>query len=294
MAAALVAAAAHEDRHAVQPEGNGTVLGAVFDRDGCLDGLAADAGDDLRGSSIRDGLQGEAVKQGDLRISDFEVADVRHILGRSVLEGGQHHDAVEVALGFERVAPRENLQLLERGEFLLKFGQGLALLVCLVLEDEALGPLRTFGDPALQHVDLFGAQRIPLRRHDVVMVSGQDDTLDDLAVIWLSCHQPGAGVAAFEQRCGGVHQQLAFYLIGIVALEASGLEDRLHVADKIHSRCGCRRSTSLCRRRSRHGRRSERSEGEEEERSSQGAFHGCLLGGVGGGYACAHMDLSKV
>ena len=89
---------------------------------------------------------------------------------------------------------------------------------------------RAFGDPPLQQRDFcLGELRLVARRHVLIVVVRQGDTNKGEAVIRLASHDRGRAIAATLHRvCKGVHPQLALGLLGTVAADALGFQNRQH------------------------------------------------------------------
>ena len=91
MTTARIAAAAKKNRHHIEAEGNRAILEAILDLDWHLRRKTAQFGDDFGGTAVGDGMRGILFQGGHLRISHAQVCKSRHIAGRGVLEGRQHH-----------------------------------------------------------------------------------------------------------------------------------------------------------------------------------------------------------
>jgi hypothetical protein len=146
-------------------------------------GASAEGGDDLGLAGVGDGVDGIAVEGRDLLVGDLEVGVGGHVAGGGVLEGGEDDDAVEVALGLEGDGLGEDLELLERGQFPGRARPWLLPWPCPWRRGRRRRPGGASGDPAADDVDLGGRQRSALRRHEVVVVLRQDETLDELALV---------------------------------------------------------------------------------------------------------------
>ncbi len=238
VAAALIATAAHEHRHAIQAEGDGAVLLTTFDLDQSLHRLSAERGSEFGGTRIGYRFQHEAGEGGDLWIDHFQVAQAGDILRGGILEGGENDHAVAVAFGFEREFLGEDFETLQSGQLGLEIGKGLQLVRGFVAQGDVSWPICPFSDPLFDGGDFIRGERATFGRHDVVVILRKHETLDDKALVRLASHEACTGFTALEEVSGGVHEQLALHLVGVVAFEAFGFEDGLHVLHEIHREDG--------------------------------------------------------
>jgi hypothetical protein len=101
-----------------------------------------------------------------------------------------------------------------------------------------VGPVGSLVDPGAKNADLLGGEAFALGRHEGAIASA--DEVDEGAVGAFAGDDGSPGVAAAEGVGLAVEAEAGALLLGAVAGKASLLEDRPHVAVKVHPGGGFR------------------------------------------------------
>jgi len=151
-------------------------------------------------------------------------------------------DRCPVRLGLERLDLRKRrrdargiqIDPAQKGEVIGQTSQRQVIGSC-------LGPMGPLADPLAQHRDLFRAERLAFRRHELVRIV-RGDAGEDRAFLWLAGKKARAvRLAALEGSGAVVEPQPAFRLAALVTLITGELQHRQDLGEIIHrARAGSR------------------------------------------------------